>query len=308
MHLSNRVLFERPDLPTLNRDNTVVDLHFHSSYSDGINRIDTIANHARRLGIGVAVTDHNEIRGALEIDQYPEVLSIPGIELTAAEGSHLLVYFYDTAALRHFFDHHVAPFRGQGVMSSLSISMRDCIERARQYDSLVIFPHPYCAVYTGVCNLQFSENQLHALLQMSDGVEAINANSLSKWNLKCAVLGFNLRKTMTGGSDGHALTHMGRAVSYAACPRDRTAFLDALREGSNRVVGKEIPFLTKVTTNSLKFRSNLAICQEMIEKNVRYGCKAFNHKSQCIRSSMRRRLDGSPRAQILRKYFGVSSS
>ena len=293
MQPTNRVLFERPNLHALCEENTVVDLHFHSSYSDGLNRIETIANHAAKLGIGIAITDHNDIRGALEIDQHPEILNIPGIELTAAEGSHLLLYFYSAEALRHFFDHHVAPFRGQGVMSSLSISMRECIERARQYDCLVIFPHPFCAMYTGVCNLQFSENQLHELFQMVDGVEVINANSLSKWNLKCAVLGFNLRKTMTGGSDGHTLTHMGRAVSYARCRNDRTAILDALREKSNRVVGKEIPFLTKVTTNSLKFRSNLAICQEMIGKNVRYGCKAINHKSQCIRTNFRRRLHGS---------------
>lgn len=293
MQLTNRVLFERPDLPALNLENTVVDLHFHSSYSDGLNKIETIVNHAAKLGIGIAITDHNDIRGALEIDQYPDVLTIPGIELTSAEGSHLLVYFYHNDALRHFFVNHVAPFRGLGVMSSLSISMRECVERARQYDCLIVFPHPYCAMYTGVCNLQFTENQLHDLFKMVDGVEVINANSLSKWNLKCAVLGFNLRKTMTGGSDGHALTHMGRAVSYAPCRQDRTAFLDALREKANYVIGKEIPFLTKVTTNSLKFRTNLAICQEMIEKNVRYGCKAFNHKSQCIRANVRRRLQGS---------------
>ena len=95
MHSSDRVRFEKPDLELLNKTYTVVDTHFHSSYSDGLNRIDKIVERARRLGIGIAITDHNEIRGALEIDQYKDVLSIPGIELTVAEGSHLLVYFYE---------------------------------------------------------------------------------------------------------------------------------------------------------------------------------------------------------------------
>jgi hypothetical protein len=44
--------------------------------------------------IGVAITDHNEIRGAVEMDRIRDVLSIPGIEVTSGEGSHLLVYFY----------------------------------------------------------------------------------------------------------------------------------------------------------------------------------------------------------------------
>jgi predicted metal-dependent phosphoesterase TrpH len=32
------------------------------------------------LGIGIAITDHNEIRGALKIDRIPHLLTIPGIE------------------------------------------------------------------------------------------------------------------------------------------------------------------------------------------------------------------------------------
>jgi hypothetical protein len=98
---------------------------------------------------------------------------------------------------------------------------------------------------------------------------------------------------------------MGRAISWVPGRNNRTQFLDALREKTNRVVGKEIPFFTKVTTNSLKFRSNLSICQEMIEKNVRYSCKAINHKSQTIKTNVRRRFSNGSRHQSFRKYFGT---
>jgi len=64
MQSSNRVEFVKPDLTELTQTNTVVDLHFHSTYSDGLNGIDKIAARARKLGIGIAITDHNEIRGA----------------------------------------------------------------------------------------------------------------------------------------------------------------------------------------------------------------------------------------------------
>ena len=71
---NHRIQFERPDLPKLIKENTVVDLHFHSHYSDGFNTVKAIAHKAFELGIGIAVTDHNEIRGAVEIDGYPDVL------------------------------------------------------------------------------------------------------------------------------------------------------------------------------------------------------------------------------------------
>jgi predicted metal-dependent phosphoesterase TrpH len=75
-------------------------MHFHSHHSDGLNRIATIADRARELNIGIAITDHNAIQGAVEIDNYKDILSIPGIEVTSAEGTHILIYFYDIEASR----------------------------------------------------------------------------------------------------------------------------------------------------------------------------------------------------------------
>ena len=305
MFSNDPVLFDRPDLARLNQTHTVVDLHFHTHYSDGLNGVEKIADRARRLGIGVAITDHNEIRGALEMDRHDDIFSIPGIEITSAEGSHLLVYFYETEQLEKFYDRHIVPHMGHGVMSSLSLPMEEIIQRARQYECLIIFAHPYCALYTGICNLQFSSDQLEHLFQMVDGVEVINASNLKRWNLKCAVLGFNLGKTMVGGSDGHALNHMGRAVTYSKAPRDRRAFLNALRQKSNQVMGKEITLIRKVTSNGLKLRSNLNNCPDLMEKHIRYSCKVINFKSRAFRSNMKRKINERLNSATLRSYFGI---
>jgi predicted metal-dependent phosphoesterase TrpH len=305
MFSNNRVQFDRPDLAQLNQANTVVDLHFHSHFSDGLNSISKIAQRARRLGIGIAITDHNEIRGAMELDLHEDIFSIPGIEITSAEGSHLLVYFYETQELQRFYEMHVVPHMGHGIMSSLSLPMAQIIQRARPFECLIIFPHPYCALYTGICNLQFSPNELEKLFRMVDGVEVVNASNLNRWNLKCSVLGFNLGKTMTGGSDGHALNHMGRSVTYAQVPRNRRAFLDALRQKNNQVVGKEITLLRKVTSNSLKLRSNIGNCPDLMEKHFRYSCKAINCKSQNLRSSFKRTINERFNSATLRGYFGI---
>ena len=305
MHANDRVQFAKPDLIQLNENHTVVDLHFHSTYSDGLNGIPKIAARARKLGIGIAITDHNEIRGALEIDAYDDLLTIPGIELTVSEGSHLLVYFYNTRDLQRFYDREVAPHMGQGVMHSLRLTMTEAIERARRYHCVIIFPHPFCAMYTGICNLQFSEAQVNQMLGVVDGVEVINANNMNKWNLKCAVLGFNLGKAMVGGSDGHALHHMGRAVSFASCARNRHDFLDAIRDNSSQVVGKEIPLLHKVTTNSMKLRSSIGNCPDLIEKNIRYGRTFIHTKSKALRGRIQRRIGNHIKAQNLWSYLGM---
>ncbi|MCJ8500619.1 PHP domain-containing protein [Desulfatitalea alkaliphila] len=305
MHSNDRVQFAKPDLALLAENHTVVDLHFHSTYSDGLNRIPKIAARARKLGIGIAITDHNEIRGALEIEQYDDLLTIPGIELTVAEGSHLLVYFYTTKALRRFYEKEVAPHMGQGVMHSLRLTMVEAIERARRYDCVIIFPHPYCAMYTGICNVQFSEAQVGRMLETVDGVEVINANNMSKWNLKCAVLGFNLGKAMVGGSDGHALHHMGRAVSFADCAANRHDFLDAVRHHANQVVGKEIPLLHKVTTNGLKIRKSIGNCPDLFEKNIRYGRTFINAKSKALCGRIQRRVGQHVKTQDLWSHFGM---
>lgn len=288
MVASSRVAFERPHLSELTRNYTVVDMHFHSRYSDGFNDIKSIVHRVRKLGIGIAVTDHNEIKGAIKLEKIKDILTIPGIELTSKEGSHLLVYFYDFGSLREFYKIHVKPFMGKGVMASILLEMMEIVRRARRYESLVIFPHPYCAVYTGVCNPTFSKQCLDDLLYMVDGVEVINAGNLKKWNLQCAVLGFNLGKSMIGGSDGHNLFQMGKAVTFTEYVTDRIAFLDEIKQSRNWVVGKEIDLLRKVTSNGYKIRSNIKNYPHLLEKNVRFGYTVLNSKSRQVKNTMQR--------------------
>jgi predicted metal-dependent phosphoesterase TrpH len=291
MDRKNRILFEKPDLEHLTANYAVVDLHFHTHYSDGITKVADIAERAASLGIGVAITDHNEIRGAVELDECKSILSIPGIEITSKEGSHVLVYFHDIKSLKKFYRDDVEPFMGNDVMHSIALEMEEIIHRARKYETLTIFPHPYSVAYTGICNLQFPPKHLDQLLSLADGVEVINSHNLKKWNLKCAVLGFNLDKGITGGSDGHMLHHLGRVVSYAACENKRKPFLESIQTGNNKVVGKEIDILRKVTSNSVKLKSNLRNYPDFVEKNIRYGRTLIHAKSKQLRENVKRTID-----------------
>lgn len=281
---NHRVIFQSPDLEHLTRTGTVVDLHFHSHFSDGANSPQQIIEKAEQLGIGIAITDHNSIDGAMTIDRQSTVLNIPGIEITSCEGAHILLYFFTARSLKKFFDADVQPFLGKERMSSIGLTMEDIIERARPYEPVIIFPHPFCAMYTGICNPLFSPDRQLELLQAVDGVEVINAGNLKKWNLKSALLGFNLNKIMTGGSDGHSLYQMGKSVTCALTPPDRAAFLDALKAKKTRVVGKEIDFVRKIASNGAKIPANMKNSKDQMEKNVRYGYAIFNRNSHRVRT------------------------
>ena len=300
---TQRIRFERPDLAEMTKNYTVVDLHFHSRHSDGSNSIEEIAHYARELNIGIAITDHNAIDGAVEIDAYKDVLSIPGIEVTSLEGAHIIVYFYDIKSLQQFYAHEVRPFMGNDIMSSTTLRMEEIITRARHYRSVVIFPHPSCAVYTGVCNTYFPEARRQELFKMVDGVEVINSGNLKKQNLKCALLGFNLDKAITGGSDGHLLRHMGKVVTYADCRPDRRAFLDAVKKKRNKVIGKEVNLFRKMTANGFKLKSNFRNRTDLIEKNIKYGYTLIHTKSKVLQENVRRNLNVKLGRRIKPKSF-----
>jgi len=288
MGTNNRVVFAEPDLARLSGKYTVVDLHFHSRHSDGKDDVAAIAQRARKLGIGIAITDHNRIDGALEIDEYHDILTIPGIEITAREGAHLLAYFYSTVDLKKFFS-ELSPYLGEKVMISAGLSMESLICLARSFNGVIIFPHPFSAIYTGICNPVFSEKRQETLLAMADGIEVINAGNLHRWNLESTVLGFNMETALVGGSDGHILSHMGRVVTCAPCKNDRAAFLDAVRAGRTRVVGKEINLLRKVGSGGTRIRSNISTPADLMGKNVRYGYALINRQSKRFRDNIRRR-------------------
>ena len=301
---NHRIQFERPNLTELKKENTVVDLHFHSHYSDGFNTVKAIAKKAYDLGIGIAVTDHNEIRGAVEIDTYRDIFSIPGIEVTSSEGTHVLIYFYHIDNLEKFYTYDVIPYMGNDIMSSTGLPMEEIINRARKFKTVIIFPHPFCGVYTGIQNSYFPEDRLQHVLAAVDGVEVINSENMNKSNLRSALLGFNLGKGITGGSDGHRISQMGKVVTYAACKSSRKAFLDAIKKKKTKVVGKEIDLIRKVTSNGVKLRSNIKNYPDLVEKNLKYSYTVINTKSKEIKENMKRSLNGKKKENKKYRAFG----
>jgi len=286
MNKTNRILIEKPNLSALTQNYTVVDLHFHSKHSDGANTVEEIAKRAEKLNIGISITDHNEIQGSIEISEYDNILSIPGIEITSKEGTHILVYFNSIQGLQEFYKKSVRPYLGYDRMSSISLALSEIIKRAKTFDSFTVFPHPFGSAYAGVCNSSLPKKQQTDLLKTIDGIEVLNAGNLKRSNLRSCMLGFNLNKIVTGGSDGHTLNHMGKVVCYAKCQKNRKGFFDALKNKENKVIGREINMLRKLTSHSMKLKTNFRNYHNIIEKNIRYGYAVINVKSKTMRENL----------------------
>lgn len=74
------------------------DLHLHTTYSDGMGTVTAVLESARRQGLDlVAISDHDEVRGALlarDLAPHYGIGVVPGVEITTSEG-HLLAYWIE---------------------------------------------------------------------------------------------------------------------------------------------------------------------------------------------------------------------
>jgi 3',5'-nucleoside bisphosphate phosphatase len=83
---------------------SLVDLHMHSSFSDGIWAPEQLAAQAARAGIaGLALTDHDTLRGLPPMAAASEALGIrfvPGVELsTRLEGRQVHILAWESVRI-----------------------------------------------------------------------------------------------------------------------------------------------------------------------------------------------------------------
>ena len=69
--------------------------------------------------------------------------------------------------------------------------------------------------------------------------------------------------------------------------------MDALKKKQNKVIGKEIDILRKVTANGLKLKTNLKNYPDLVEKNIKYSCQVINSKSKTFRDRVKRKVNGN---------------
>ena len=176
----------------------LADLHMHTIYSyDGTATVPAVLKRAKQVGLDlIAITDHDEIRGALLAEQLaPEfnIQVIPGVEITTAEGDLLALSI-----------HKLIP---------AGLSLIETIKRVGEQGGFCIAPHPMA---TGLGMKSLSAYSIRqALLDQEAGriligIETYNATTLDReGNEGAKILAERWDVAETGSSDAHVLEAIG---------------------------------------------------------------------------------------------------
>ena len=240
--LPGSVLFRPPDFEKIRKAGlSAVDMHFHTSHSDSWTPVKDALRLARKKGVGVAITDHNEVAGVLEAARSKEdVFLIPGIEIGAADGPHILAYFYSVPDLVDFFRMHIEPSRLNGPLLPICLSTREILEKLGDYCCVTAAAHPcdYILFNRGIMSLLNGGEIEPGILRYIDAYEVICGSMGRGPNLEAAGWARRASMGICGGTDGHMLHDLGNVVtcSFGHDPDD---FLDSVAGLETLVIGRE---------------------------------------------------------------------
>jgi len=264
----NKAIFAKPNIPELkNQGYHCMDMHCHSRYSDGWQKIEDIYRKCKKTGIGVAIADHNHCKGAVKISKYKNFLTVPAIETTSSEGIHTLFYFYSVKDLEHFQKNFISKKFSENPFSDLTASIFEIIDKAREYSCKICSAHPIAPANVGIHRF-VDKKEFKNLLKKIDFIEAINGCNFHRFNKKSIEWGKKIGKQFTGGSDAHTMGAVGLVITAT----DGEDFLDSLTKKS-LVIGKEANPLMTIARTSMKLRMWGKFSNFYAKKIVREICK-----------------------------------
>jgi len=232
---------------------TAVDMHFHTNHSDSPTTVKRVLSRAQRLRIGVSITDHNSISGVEEAFQRKSgALVIPGIEVSAIDGPHILLYFYDLKDLQDYYRFHVRPFKGKSPYLAIDLDSWDIVGRAAEYSCVKVAAHPYGYLMfnKGLQKCIEAHYLEQEILELFDGVEVLSGGMSRSLNDKAAVLAERFSKGRTGGTDGHLLIDLGQVLTVGPS-NDVEGFLRDIVERKSTALGREKNILQKGFTGTV---------------------------------------------------------
>ncbi len=212
------------------------ELHCHTSVSlDSPAKIENIVAVAKKRGVDVvAITDHNKTyKGPLLIDG---VQIIPGSEITAREGEHLLAYFIKEDIPK-------------------GLPFKEVVSRIRQQGGLVSWAHP-------MRRGEFLKKENRDKIFLVDCIESGNAMDLEEGRRKITKLCDELSLIKTAGSDAHIEGQVGTGVVKVPEMPTRENFLDVLKRGEVIVRSEVFWFRDK----NKKLRKPMIFASKMIRK------------------------------------------
>jgi predicted metal-dependent phosphoesterase TrpH len=192
------------------RDFVHVDLHMHTDHSpDCATPVDTLLDAAKRAGLGaIAITDHNEVSGALEARERAD-----GIKVIVAEE----VKTADQGEVIGLFIEEKIP-RGR--------TLQETIAEIRRQGGLVYVPHPFDRMHAVP-----DYEHLLAVVEDIDAIEVFNPRvAISSFNEEAARFAAKYRIVAGAGSDSHVAQGLGSVKIRMRDFDGPEEFLESLRD------------------------------------------------------------------------------
>lgn len=189
-----------------------IDLHVHSEYSfDSLMKVEKIIDVAMESGLnGIAITDHNTVKGCLEAikaNKNHEFIIIPASEISTNMGEIIGYFVTDEIKSKNAFD-VIDEIRGQG--------------------GIAVLAHPYKRMKAYPAQI----------IEKLDAIEGFNARIGNKTYLKRS---WDLAKKhnlpMTAGSDAHFYFEIGRGISILRNSSDLEGVKKDIRQGEIKLMG-----------------------------------------------------------------------
>jgi hypothetical protein len=262
------------------------DMHFHTNHSDSHTRVGAALTRAKRKGIGIAITDHNTMTGVVEAEKNSEkVMIVPGIEVSASDGPHILLYFYTVGELREFYQRDLEKKIGKSPFLATSLSTLDILEMTDRYNCVRAPAHPYGYLLfnRGVAKCVENDYLDEGVYSRFEAIEVLSGGMTRQGNLKAANLALSCNLGILGGSDGHLLKDLGGVLT---CTESETieGFLEDIVHQRSFVMGKEknlmdkgvmsMVVLTKylrytIPSLSVHFRQNAPRVRRFMERRIK---------------------------------------
>jgi hypothetical protein len=194
-------------------------LHVHSSSSaDSINSPKTIIETAKKLGIGIALTDHNSVSNWSEAERIAKqkgVLLIKGEERIAFDEGEM-----------------VGEILGLFLTSEInSFEYLEVIDEIHSQDGLAVIAHPF-----DVFRRNFK--RLKEVVKKVDAIECFNSRSyFEKFNKQAKEFARKHSLPCTAGSDAHTPQEIGMALTEVNA-FSLEEIKKEIRKGNTRVSGR----------------------------------------------------------------------
>ncbi len=207
-----------------------IDFHVHTCYScDSSITLKEVVVFAKKRGLdGVAVTDHNTVKGALKL-KTRDLLIVPGIEVSTLDG-HLL---------------------GINVTTSIpaKLGIEETIQRIHDVGGIAVAPHPTA----------FYKSPPSRSVSSYDAVEVMNASSVPFSVLTYFSKRFadGLGLPQTGGSDSHYAPEIGSAYTVVEADSDVDEIVDAIKRGAVVPRGRGIPWKIRLERTALGLKRKI---------------------------------------------------